>query len=299
MLVEFRIRNFALVDDVMIAFGPGLNVLTGETGAGKSVIVTALSLVLGARPAGTPIRTGCDSARVDAVFYCGTPEVNGILEAAGIESEEDGVIVLSREFTAAGRSTARINHNMVPLSAVKSLAEHIIDLHGQYAHQTILRQSNQSRFLDATGNKAHRALLDMMDKQYRELRELRARLQDFRDNAASLEKEADLLRFRINEIEELISDPRDYEKLQQEIRTLEHGQDLAEAVNTAYGRIISAASGDAAMEYLARALAALQPVRGVAEELDAVISQLEEADALLDNAGRTLGSLRGVPCPNL
>jgi DNA repair protein RecN (Recombination protein N) len=294
MLAEFRIRNFALVDDMTVSFSEGLNVLTGETGAGKSVIVTALSLALGARPAASPVRAGCDAARVDAAFRCQSPGVIKALEDAGISPDEDGTLILSREFTASGRSTARINHSMVPLSAVRAMAEEIIDLHGQYAHQAMLRLTDQSRFLDATGGAAHRALLQSMAAQHNELRELRARLQEFRDNAEALEKEADMLRFRIKEIGDLISDPEEFDKLRQEIKTLEHGQDLADAVNSAYARLRASESGPAAQDSLARARAALQPVAGVSPELDAVMAQIEEADALVDAAARSLGAMRGA-----
>ena len=213
---------------------------------------------------------------------------------AGIEADEDGIVVLSREFSAAGRSIARLNHSVVPLSAVRSLAENLIDLHGQYAHQTILRRADQSGFLDATGSKKHRGLVDTAAAQYRELKEITARLQDFRDNRAALESEAELLKFRLNEMDGLISSSREYDTLKQDIKTLEHGQDLDEAVNSAYACVSSAVAGSTAMDAVARALHALRPLRGVSADLDAAVAQLEEADALLDTAARSLGALRNV-----
>lgn len=293
MLVEFRIRNFALVDDLTIGFGPGLNILTGETGAGKSVIVTALSVLLGAQPTGPLVRAGCEHARLDAVFHTNDAEAARVLRESGIEPEEDGSLSLSREFTAQKRSTTRINGSAAPLSLLKNLSERLVDLHGQYAHQTLLRSNDHSMFLDASGGAGHRKLLGQMSDCFQAMRRARARLNELRNNSDRLAAEADMLRFRVNEIDSLLSAPEDFEELKRDINALEHSRELAQAVNAAFDAISRSGSDSSALNRTAAALHAAAKVRGIEPTLDGALAQLDEADSLLDSAARTLGSLRG------
>ena len=292
MLIELRIRNFALIDDVTLGLDNGLTVLTGETGAGKSIIITALSLVLGARPSGPLVRQGADSARIDAVFSTDNPALDAILNDAGIPPEEDGNLALAREFTAAGRSTARINGRAAPLSALRAAAERLADLHGQYAHQTLLRTRDHAAFLDAAGPAAHTKRTAAMEHAFTNLRRERNRLRECTDNAEHMQEQAEMLRFRIREIDDLITDAAEYDELVSEIKTLDNAQEIAEAVHQAYEAVSANGPDTSALNRVAAAARALDQVAGMNPQLDNALVQLRDAEAVLDTAARDLGPLR-------
>ena len=150
MLSELRIRNFALIDRLTVRLGPGLNVLTGETGAGKSIIVGALSLLLGERASADVVRAGEDRASVEGVFdVAGRDDVARILDERGIDPDEDGLLVLKREVAVEGRNRAWINGSPTTAAVLGELGRALVDLHGQHEHQTLLRRDEQRAILDA------------------------------------------------------------------------------------------------------------------------------------------------------
>src|SRR6056297_231071 len=149
MLSELRIRDYAVVDDLTLSLGPGLNVLSGETGAGKSIIVGALSLLLGERASSSVVRTGADRATVEAVFEVGhIPGLAARLDELGFRTDED-VLILRREVAAEGRNRAWVNGSPATAGVVGELGSALVDLHGQHEHQTLLRQRDQRDILDA------------------------------------------------------------------------------------------------------------------------------------------------------
>ena len=150
MLETLRIRNYALIDDLEIDFRRGFNVLTGETGAGKSIIVGALDLVLGARASGDALRHGADRTTIDAVFRLAEPSgrLARLLQDHDIVLE-DGALILSRVLTAEGRNRARVSGNLVPVSVLAAIGDELVDLHGQHEHQSLLKPDRQLDLLDA------------------------------------------------------------------------------------------------------------------------------------------------------
>src|SRR5690606_18351856 len=149
MLAELRIRDYAVVDDLTLRLGPGLNVLTGETGAGKSIVVGALSLLLGERASSSVVRAGSDRATVEAVFDVqGLDELHRRLDELGYRAE-DGLLVLRREVAAEGRNRAWVNGSPATAGVVGELGSALVDLHGQHEHQTLLRRREQRAILDA------------------------------------------------------------------------------------------------------------------------------------------------------
>ena len=149
MLVELRIRDYAVVEDLSLTLGPGLNVLTGETGAGKSIIVGALSLLLGERASASVVRAGAERASVEAVFdVTGLSQVEARLEELGFRPE-DGHVILRREVAAEGRNRAWVNGSPATAGVVGELGNALVDLHGQHEHQTLLRPGEQRGILDA------------------------------------------------------------------------------------------------------------------------------------------------------
>ena len=152
MLIELRVRDYAVIDDLALEPRPGLSALSGETGAGKSIIVGALSLLLGGRASSDTIRAGAERALVEAAFdVSGRPDLLARLAELGHETE-DGLLVLRREVAARGRNRAWINGSPTTVRIVGEAGRALVDLHGQHEHQTLLRQEAQQAILDAFGD---------------------------------------------------------------------------------------------------------------------------------------------------
>ena len=153
MLQELDIRNYALINRLEIDFSPGLNVLTGETGAGKSIIIGAMGLMLGERTSTDVIRTGAGSASVRGVFEVpDSSQANRIVDEADLKDEENGnILLLSREFSQGSRSKCRINDLSTTLSTLREVGDHLIDIHGQHEHQTLFRREKHLDILDNFG----------------------------------------------------------------------------------------------------------------------------------------------------
>ena len=224
MLIELRIRNYAVIEDLTVVLEPGLNVLTGETGAGKSIIVGALSLLLGERASSDVVRPGAERATIEGVFdVAATPGILLILEEHGIESE-DGLLILRREIAAEGRNRAWVNGAAATAGLVGQLGGRLIDLHGQHEHQTLLRPDEQRALLDAFAGAADVAA--RLREAYATLSRVERHLADFDRNRRDVEQRADFLRFQVGEIE--AAEPRigEEEELEGEVRKLEHSEDL-------------------------------------------------------------------------
>ena len=200
MLVEIAIRNFAIIDELTLQFEGGMNALTGETGAGKSIIIDALGAVLGERMGPEIVRTGATSATVEAVFdICGRDlvDVRANLDALGIELE-DGNLILSRQIAASGRSSARINGRPVTVGALAQLGASLIDIHGQSDHLKLLRASAQLDSIDHyAGAFDHRSRVRDLVHELEAIRSARSRLQS---GAREREQRIDLLRYQVDEI---------------------------------------------------------------------------------------------------
>src|SRR5579884_112888 len=174
MLLELAIRNFAIIRDLRVAFQPGFNVITGETGAGKSIIIDALGAVLGQRTSAELVRSGAGSAFVEAVFDItpirDRPDLREFLQEAGVEPE-DGTLVLTRDINANGRSTARINGRTVTAATLATLGGLLVDIHGQSDHLSLLRPALHIDLLDRyAGTLSERAALAQLVREHDRLR---------------------------------------------------------------------------------------------------------------------------------
>ncbi len=218
MLTTLRIKNLALVADLTLELQPGYNVITGETGAGKSILIGALSLVLGERADRTLIRSGSDSCSVEALF-----DVSGLktalksfLEENGLEPCEDGQLVLKRTFTAAGANRQFINGSPTALNILAALGESLVDIHGPHEHQSLLHPGRQLAILDAFGN------LEPAREEFAELVRRRAAIEAEKTELIVDEKtyaqQLDLLRFQVNEITAARLQPGEEEQVEQEYR---------------------------------------------------------------------------------
>lgn len=226
MLIELRIQNFALIESLAIHFERGLNALTGETGAGKSIIVGALGLLLGERASAETIRTGAQKAVVEGVFdVAGKSNVLAMLAEQGIEAD-DGLLILRREVSAEGRSRAWVNGAASTATFVGQLGRSLVDLHGQHEGQTLLRAEEQRFILDEYAGAGQRAA--EVAALHARVHELESELDALERRRRDAEQRADYLRFQVNEIESAKLRPGEEEELASEATRLEHAEELAQ-----------------------------------------------------------------------
>src|SRR5215210_191850 len=236
MLTELRIRNFAIIESVALPLSEGFNVLSGETGAGKSIIVGALGLLLGERASADLIRSGAEKATVEGVFD--VTEVRGIAELAderGIDVEDD-TLVLKREIAANGRGRAWINGAPVTATVLAEIGRQLVNLHGQHDAQTLLDGESQRRILDAFGGAESQA--DLVRRTSGELSGVRREIADLARRKAEAEKRADYLRHVAKEIEDARLSPGEDTKLDDEARVLENADELR-TLATALNEVLS------------------------------------------------------------
>src|SRR5438105_6745070 len=224
MLTELRIRNFAIIEQVTLPLSPGFNVLSGETGAGKSIIVGALGLLLGERASADLIRSGADKATVEGVFDIGElKDISALADDRGIEVEEE-TLVLKREIATSGRGRAWINGTTVTASVLAEIGRELVNLHGQHDAQTLLDSESQRRILDAFGGAIRQA--ELVRSAHREVSEVRREIATLTARRAEAEKRADYLRHVAKEIEEARLVAGEDIKLEDEARVLENADEL-------------------------------------------------------------------------
>jgi DNA repair protein RecN (Recombination protein N) len=271
MLTELRIRDFAVIDRLALQLAPGLNVLTGETGAGKSIIVGALSLLLGERASADLVRTGAARAEVEGVFdIVHNSAVLELLADLGMEPE-DGLLILRREVSAGGRGRVWINGAAATVALLGEIGNELVDLHGQHEHQSLLQPRQQRSLLDAYADATD--LSHDVRIQHERLRDARARLAQLDARVRETEQRADFLRFQLEEIDRAKVRPGEEEQLEQDARRLEHAGELAGLAATLHGELYAGEDAIAArltevrrvLEQIARIDATLQPWQEIVE----------------------------------
>ena len=200
MLENLHVKNFAIIDEIDVDFGPHLNILTGETGAGKSILIGSVNIVLGARVSPEMIGRYGDSALVEAVFHVESQSAREKIRDCGVEPEE-GEIIISRRITGS-RSVNKINGVTVPVSTIRAISEYLIDIHGQHEHQSLLNEKRHRQIVDDFGGKELREQKEKVHDLYKQYRHT---LQESRSGELSAEEQArrkDYLMYEIREIEE-------------------------------------------------------------------------------------------------
>ena len=289
MLIELRVRDYAVIDDLSLELGPGLSVLSGETGAGKSIIVGALSLLLGERASSDSVRVGAERARVEAVFDVSERlELLSRLAELGQEAE-DGLLILRREVAAEGRNRAWMNGSPTTARVVGELGRVLVDLHGQHEHQTLLRREAQRNILDAFGD-AEGDAADVVEA-FETLTGLETRLSELRERRRELESRADFLRFQLAEIEKGRVEVGEDAALEDEGRRLEHSEELLREATSIHAELYG---GDGAVtDRLSQLLGSLSRLKEWDPSLEGAHDALKEAYLALADVGRELGDYAG------
>jgi DNA repair protein RecN (Recombination protein N) len=294
MLLELTIQNLAIIRDLRVCFGPGLNALTGETGAGKSIIIDALGAVLGARASAELVRTGARNASVEAVFdITGSLERAGLrtlLDEAGIEPE-DGLLILARDISASGRSIARINGRAVPASTLARIGEQLVDIHGQSDHLSLLHPARHLELLDRfAGTVPEREALSSLVREYHAVRSQIDQIgRDERERARRI----DLLRFQVDEIRASQLRPDEDRELDQERTILTNAERLAGLAAEAYqllegGDELGAEPSPGALDNLRLAAERIDELARFDPSIQDLAGQIREAQYLLEDYTQTI-----------
>ena len=289
MLTELTVRNLAVIEETRLAFGPGLNVITGETGAGKSLLVDALAFVLGGAADRGMMRHGADSTSVEAVFaVSGELHAQEALAEFGVEvDEEDGVAVLYREVHKEGRTVSRLNGRAVPVSVLRAVGGALVDIHGQGSHLSLLDPRFQMRVLDDFGGLGEQRAA--VERTVEEARRLRGELDNADAGIREADQRRDLLAFQVEEIEAAALIDGEEEALLREQNVLEHAESVRDACAAAYHAL---SEGDRnAADLAAEALDHLRRAPGAAEALAAQVEALESALAQLGDAAREVRNI--------
>ena len=241
MLVELTIRDFAIIDQLHLTLGPDFNVLTGETGAGKSIIVDAVSLLLGGRAPREVIRAGADSTLIEGVFIPSPSlqsELVPLLMADGLEGDDPSTLILAREIRREGRNICRINGRAVTLSALATVGQRLVDIHGQSDHLSLLRVRQHIDFLDRYGDLW--SLREDVATKVAALRQVRAHLLELMRDERELARRVDLLRYQVQEINNAGLEEGEEEDLKAERTRLANAERLLSLSEVAYETLESA-----------------------------------------------------------
>jgi DNA repair protein RecN (Recombination protein N) len=235
MLRFIRIRDFALISELEVEFGPGLNLLSGETGSGKSILVDALGLLLGERASQEMVRTGSDQAVIEGVFTLESAGyLSNILKEAGIAPEDD-LLLIRREIFSNGRNRVFINNTLVTLTLLKAVGDRLADIHGQNDHQALLQVGAQLDFLDSYGNNGN--LAQEVEESYRRLQEIARRLKSIQIDEQDRLRKIDILQFQLDEIRRAQPGVREKEELEVEKSVLSNSERIFSLANEIYSRL--------------------------------------------------------------
>ncbi len=284
MLQNLHVKNLALIDEAEVEFTPGLNIMTGETGAGKSIIIGSINLALGGKLPKEMIRENAPYGLVELTFKVENEQLKQALGAMDIFPEDDSLI-LSRKIVN-GRSVLRINAETVPISKVKEVASLFIDIHGQHEHQSLLVKKNHLNILDSYAKNRILKTKEKLKSSYENYKKAKDKLESASLNASEREREISFLEYEVNEIEEAHLICGEDEQLELEYRRLLHGQKILEAVSLAYEK--TSEGFDSATNQISYALKQISSVSEYDEPLTGFENQLIEIDSLLNDFNREL-----------
>lgn len=291
MILSMRMNNIALIEALTLEFADGLHVLTGETGAGKSIIVDAVNLVLGGRADRDLIRTGTEKAWVEAVFDAsGNARVDAFLAAQSIEAE-GGLVSLYREISRSGRNLCRICGVVMPVSVLKELAALLMDVHGQHEAQFLMDPRYHLRFLDESGDDAHQALLAQVEEACQAFMTNHRRYAKLVKENEQKHLRMETLKKSLEELKKAKLKPGEEEALTAEKERFRHAEKIAVAVQTAYGAITGGEEAEPVLGRLKEAFQALKSLDSLGDPYQSLAVRCESAYYELEEAGYELADM--------
>ena len=288
MLLSLHVKNLALIEEEEISFDRGLNILTGETGAGKSIIIGSVNLALGAKAEKHLIRTGAEYALIEMVFQLDNERQRDLLREMDIEPDEDDCIFIRRRIYP-GRSQCYACGETVTTKQLKEIAGLLIDVYGQRENQTLLRRQAQLGIIDSFAGQEADSLIRQADSSWKNMRSIQASLEEDQMDSSARLREMDLLSYEIREIEEAALRDGEDEELENRYRVLSNYMKIAQALQSAYDATGGENGNDEnAASMTDRAMRELLHVQGMDKALDEITSQLQEISDLLSDFNRAL-----------
>ncbi len=285
MLLNLHVKNLALIEETEVSFGQGLNILSGETGAGKSIIIGSINLALGEKAPKSMLRDNADYALVELVFGIENPHQEQALRELDI-FPENGEIIMSRKVMSSGRSVCRINSETVSAALMRKVASLLIDIHGQHEHQSLLTKKNHMKYLDAYAKKELSEKKEKLAEIYRRYSDCRKKLEEASLDAEQQARELSFLQYEIQEIEEAELQPGEDEQLEADYRRLSNGRKIIEAA--AECRELCSDGMNSSSDNIGRAVRALLGVADYDEQIAALSEQLQEIDSLMSDFNRDM-----------
>lgn len=292
MLMRLMVKDFALIHQIQLEFDHRLNVLTGETGAGKSIIIDAVSLLLGARASSKDIRFGCSKAMVEGVFAVEQdPRLETLLRQLGYELEPDRQLILYRELTAGGKNVCRINDRTVTLSSFRQVGQQLVNIYGQHDFQAISNKEHHLEMLDSLGDDDFQRKKQALRAAYTELAQAQQRRSTLQQALRERQERLDFLRFKLRELEELQLQDGEEEALEQELAVL----DNYEKISSVTEKASHALYGDRRSVYalLTVTVEAMQTISSYDKQLQEMTDSLQSMLYMAEDYGLTLSGYSG------
>ena len=274
MLSNLKIENIAVIKNAVIDFKDGFNVMTGETGAGKSIIIDSLNAVLGERTSRELIRTGCDFAEVTAMFYDRSDEVNAILNDFDIPVEDDGAILIVRKMSPDGKNSCKINSVSVTVSMLKKLGKQLVNIHGQADNQTLLNEENHCSYIDRIAENGK--LFDEFSENYNKYVSLKNQLDSLNIDEEQKLRRMDMLDYQISEIEAARVSVGEWDELKEKQTLFRNTEKLSTVLGTAYAYLDGNDDAQGAVQLSFGALNKLNSVADISKDISELAEMLEE-----------------------
>lgn len=287
MLLQLNIKNFALIRELSVEFGKGFNILSGETGAGKSILIDTIDYVLGGKFSKDLIRYGEEKTFVEAVFSIENPEITNVLAEQGIEDE---ILIISRETTLLGKSIIKVNGKSVVLSYLKRIREKLLDIHGQHQNQNLLNKSFHILYLDDFIGEEINKHLNVYDDLRKEQSSIIEKINELNGNA-DREKLLDYIKFQIDDIEKANLKINEEEDLKEEFDLLSNAEKISLALSKSYAILDSPMEGISVIEGLSKAVNELSLVENHFEKLKDKREKIEESLYNLEEIAREIRDL--------
>ncbi len=287
MLLSEKVKNIALIKEAEIVFGRGLNVITGETGAGKSLVIGSVELALGGKASGSVVRHGEEEASVELVFDSDDSHIRDELSSLDIEMDDDDLVIMTRR-VRDGKSAAKVNGDTVNTSVLKKAASVLIDIHGQRDQAGLLAKKNLCRILDRFAGESVKEVMEQVASSYVNYKKLKDELEADVSDPAELKRRQDLLEFEVAEIEKADLKPGEDEETESRYQLMKNARKIAEGLSAALGALSENAGGNAS-DYVGRASSELNMMQGIDKGTDAIIDKIAEIESLLGDVSLDIG----------
>lgn len=293
MLISEKVRNLALIKSAETEFGAGLNIITGETGAGKSLVIGSVELALGGKASSNVVRHGEEEAMVELVFEASSDPEREEMEALGIDVDDDGLVIMTRKIRES-RSTARINGNTVNASILKKAASVLIDIHGQRDQMGLLQKKNLTLILDRYAGASAEEALNKVSEIYRSYSSIKEEALGDISDPEERRRRQDLISFEVSEIENAGLEEGEDVETENRYRLMKNSKRIAESMSLALGALSEDGAGNVS-DYIGKASESLAGLQGLDEKTDSIIDRISEIESLVGDLSIDIGdALRGM-----